>query len=79
MASFVAIEPTKTLDDIELPVMVNVCSREDVELAMERGTEGVELFRTEPFFLAAIHLPADKEFATFLLEGHEPAWCAGVA
>ena len=31
------------------------------------------LFRTEPFFLAAKHLPTDKEFAEFLLDSLHPA------
>ncbi len=67
MAQVSRIERTVTLDGIEVSVMANVRSREDVELAMERGADGIGLFRTEPFFLAAKHLPSDKEFAEFLL------------
>jgi phosphoenolpyruvate-protein phosphotransferase len=62
------IKPTVTLDGIEVSVMANVRSREDVELAMEGGADGIGLFRTEPFFLSAKHFPSDKEFAAFLLE-----------
>jgi phosphotransferase system enzyme I (PtsI) len=62
------IEPTVTLDGIEIAVMANVRSREDVELAMERGADGIGLFRTEPFFLSAKHFPSGKAFAKFLLD-----------
>jgi phosphoenolpyruvate-protein phosphotransferase len=62
------IKPTVTLDGMEVSVMANVRSREDVELAMEGGADGIGLFRTEPFFLSAKHFPSDKEFAEFLLD-----------
>jgi len=61
------IERTVTLDGNEVSVMANVRSREDVELAMECGADGIGLFRTEPFFLSTKHFPSDKEFAEFLL------------
>jgi phosphoenolpyruvate-protein kinase (PTS system EI component) len=60
-------ERTATLDGMAVSVMANVRSREDVELAMERGADGIGLFRTEPFFLSAKHFPSDKEFAEFLV------------
>ena len=66
-------ERTVTLDGIEVSVMANVRSREDVELAMERGADGIGLFRTEPFFLSSKHFPSDKEFAEFLLGSLHPA------
>jgi phosphoenolpyruvate-protein kinase (PTS system EI component) len=66
MARVDSMERVATLDGIEVSVMANVRSREDVELAMERGADGIGLFRTEPFFLAAKHFPSDKEFADFL-------------
>jgi phosphoenolpyruvate-protein kinase (PTS system EI component) len=62
------IKRTVTLDGIEVSVMANVRSREDVELAMEGGADGIGLFRTEPFFMSAKHFPSDKEFAEFLLD-----------
>jgi signal transduction protein with GAF and PtsI domain len=34
---------------------------------MERGADGIGLFRTEPFYMAAKHFPQDKEFAHFCL------------
>jgi phosphotransferase system enzyme I (PtsI) len=57
----------------EISVMANVRSHEDVERAMERGADGIGLFRTEPFYMAAKHFPTDKEFAAFLLASLEPA------
>ena len=62
------IKRTVTLDGIEVAVMANVRSREDVQLAMEGGADGIGLFRTEPFFMSAKHFPSDKEFAAFLLD-----------
>jgi phosphotransferase system enzyme I (PtsI) len=67
------IERTVTLDGIEVSVMANVRSREDVELAMECGADGIGLFRTEPFFLSTKHFPSDKEFAEFLLASLQSA------
>ncbi|MHC4538946.1 MAG: phosphoenolpyruvate--protein phosphotransferase [Planctomycetota bacterium] len=64
---------TVTLDGIEVSVMANVRSREDVELAMELGADGIGLFRTEPFLMSTKHFPSDKEFAQFLLEALHPA------
>ncbi len=67
------IERTVTLDGIEVSVMANVRSREDVALAMERGADGIGLFRTEPFFLSAKHFPSGKEFEEFLIGSLHPA------
>ena len=58
---------TITLDGIEVSVMPNVRSRDDVELAMNCGADGIGLFRTEPFFLSTKHFPSDREFAEFLV------------
>ena len=66
-------KPTVTLDGIAVSVMANVRSYDDVKRAMERGADGIGLFRTEPFFLAAKHFPTDKEFAEFLLYSLGPA------
>ena len=66
------IKRTVTLDGIEVSVMANVRSREDVELAMKGGADGIGLFRTEPFFMSAKHFPSDKEFAEFLLDSLRP-------
>ena len=64
---------TITLDGIEISVVANVRSREDVKLAMKCGSDGIGLFRTEPFFLSSKHFPSDKEFAEFLLDSLRPA------
>jgi phosphoenolpyruvate-protein phosphotransferase len=73
MAAGNAPGKTVTLEGIEVSVMSNVRSREDVERAMENGADGIGLFRTEPFFLACKHLPSAEEFAKFLLNSLEPA------
>ena len=67
------VEQTATVDGIEVSIMANVRSREDVELAMRCGADGIGLFRTEPFFLSTKHLPSSKEFAAFLQHSIEPA------
>lgn len=67
------IARTVTLDGTEVSVMANVRSREDVELAMTSGADGIGLFRTEPFFLSSKHFPTDKEFAEFLITSLHPA------
>ena len=66
-------EKTVTLDGVEVSIMANARSREDVFLAIERGADGIGLFRTEPFFLASKHLPTDVEFADFLRVSLKPA------
>ena len=63
---------TVTWKGTEISVMANVRSREDVVRAMEHGADGIGLFRTEPFYMAAKHLPTDEEFASFLLESLGP-------
>jgi len=35
---------------------------------MKYGSDGIGLFRTEPFFLSSKHFPSDREFAKFLLD-----------
>ena len=61
-------ERAVTLDGVEVAVLANVRSREDVEMAMHCGADGIGLFRTEPFFLSAKHFPSDREFAEFLFD-----------
>ena len=73
MACVNTVEQTATVDGIEVSIMANVRSREDVELAMRCGADGIGLFRTEPFFLSTKHLPSGKEFAAFLQHSIEPA------
>lgn len=66
-------ERTITKDGVEITVLANVRSREDVELAIHCGADGIGLFRTEPFFLSTKHFPSDREFAEFLLDSLHPA------
>jgi phosphoenolpyruvate-protein phosphotransferase len=66
-------EPAITLDGTVVSVMANVRSREDVDVAMHYGADGIGLFRTEPFFLSAKHFPTNRELADFLLNSLEPA------
>ena len=73
MAQVGSIGCTVTRDGIEVSVMTNVRSREDVDLAMERGADGIGLFRKEPFFMSVKHFPSDKDFAEFLLNSLQPA------
>lgn len=47
-------------------VYANASSREDVERGSAAGAEGIGLFRTEAFFLAAPSLPGVDEFAAHL-------------
>ena len=55
-----------------ISVSANVGSREDVERAADSGADGIGLFRTEGFFLAAKQLPSAGEFGRFLLHCLEP-------
>lgn len=65
--------PAITRNGTLITVMANVRTREDVELAMKKGADGIGLFRTEPFFLSTKHLPSARDFAAFLLHSLEPA------
>ena len=65
--------PPVTFDGHKISVMANVRSREDVDLAMELGADGIGLFRSEPFFMSAKHFPSAKEFEQFLLTSLHPA------
>jgi len=52
--------------------MANARSREDVDLAIRSGADGIGLFRTEPFFMASKHLPSARDFTEFLAHCLEP-------
>lgn len=66
-------QPTVTANGIDVAVMANAWSQEDVALAIRNGADGIGLFRTEPFFMASKHLPTAKEFTEFLARCLEPA------
>lgn len=63
---------TATADGVEISVMANARSLEDVDLAMRSGADGIGLFRTEPFFMASKHMPSAQEFTGFLARSLEP-------
>lgn len=54
-------EPALTLDGLTIPVMANIGSRWDSELALENGADGVGLYRTEVIFLSRKMLPTEEE------------------
>jgi len=64
--------PARTGGGRTIKVLANVGSREDVERATEAGADGIGLFRTEGFFLAAKTLPSADEFSKYLLNCLEP-------
>ncbi len=66
-------EKATTLNGVNISVMANARSKEDVKLAIEGGADGIGLFRTEPFFLSSKHFPTDIEFADFLRYSLKPA------
>lgn len=57
-----ALQPALTKGGIEISVMANVGSRQDVVAAVEKGAEGVGLFRTEQFYLGRTTPPSKDEF-----------------
>lgn len=75
MAQVGRTERAVTVDGVEIAVLANVRSREDMELALHCGADGIGLFRTEPFFLATKHFPSDREFAAFLFDSLHVVRC----
>lgn len=65
-------EKAITVRGKQIGVMANASSQDDVKRAMEAGAEGIGLFRTENFFLAAPALPTAEEFAAYLERSLEP-------
>lgn len=65
-------EKAITVRGKRIRVSANVSSQDDVERAMEAGADGIGLFRTEGFFLAARSLPTMEEFAAYLERCLEP-------
>lgn len=57
-----ALQPAITQGGIEISVMANVGSHQDVVAAIEKGAEGVGLFRTEQFYLGRTTPPSKDEF-----------------
>ncbi|MBD3315673.1 MAG: hypothetical protein GF344_07800 [Chitinivibrionales bacterium] len=65
-------ENAQTIDGKAITVMANVGSRDDVVHTAESGADGIGLFRTEGFFLAAKALPTAEEYSRFLSDSLEP-------
>ncbi|MDP4248223.1 MAG: putative PEP-binding protein, partial [Bacteroidota bacterium] len=61
-----------TADGRAVRILANVGSREDVEAATASGADGIGLFRTEGFFIAAKVLPTTEEYVDYLLHSLEP-------
>lgn len=66
-------DSARTTDGKAVTVMANVGSRDDIEHAIDSGADGIGLFRTEGFFLAAKTLPTAAEFSRFLSDCLKPA------
>lgn len=60
-AKRLAAQPARTADGVEVAVMANVGSREDVSAAVENGADGVGLYRTEQFYLARNTPPSEAD------------------
>ncbi len=58
--------PCKTRDGVPIALMANAGTMDDVDSALERGAEGIGLFRTEMLFLDRDSLPTEEEqFAVY--------------
>ncbi len=55
-----AKRPAKTLNGERVKVYANVASKEDVNVAIERGYDGIGLFRVEQVYMASKILPNEK-------------------
>lgn len=59
-------EKTLTADDIECKVFSNIGSPEEIKRAVENGSEGVGLFRSEFLFMENNHMPSeDEQYAAY--------------
>lgn len=67
-------EPAVTVDGTRVPVLANVASREELEVGLSGGAEGVGLLRTELAFLEAAAWPSEDahlQALTPILDGLE--------
>ena len=56
-------EPAETLDGVRIPLQVNTGLMTDINRSIERGAEGVGLFRTELQFLVRSQMPKRSELS----------------
>jgi phosphoenolpyruvate-protein kinase (PTS system EI component) len=59
-------EPAVTTDGTRVVVLVNVASREEVEVGLRSGAEGIGLLRTELSFLEAAGWPGEQQHTEML-------------
>ena len=57
-------EPALTPDGIYVPVMANIATRADVQVAAENGADGVGLYRLEALFMLHKTLPTEQQLLT---------------
>ena len=65
-------EPAITTDGTRVLVLVNVASREELEVGLSAGAEGIGLLRTELSFLEAAGWPGEQEHTAMLEPILEP-------
>lgn len=53
--------PSKSKDNVSLPLMVNIEGLQDVEKSQAVGADGVGLFRTEALYLRSENIPTEEE------------------
>lgn len=66
-------EPAITRDGVTIRVMANIGCREDVELAVANGADGIGLYRIESLYLLRKVLPSEQELIEAIKETLAPA------
>ncbi len=65
-------EPAVTADGTRIPVMANIANREDVQVAVENGADGVGLYRLEGLFMLRKNVPTETELLDEISETLRP-------
>lgn len=65
-------EPARTLDGVTIQVMANVGCLEDLKHAIEKGADGVGLYRIEQLYLSRKNPLSEKEILEIIGESLEP-------
>ena len=68
-----ALSPSRTKDDVAISVVANVGCRDDTQLAMSNGAEGVGLYRIEQAYLGRVEPPDAEELYREMFQTLEPA------
>ena len=66
-------EPAITLDGVKIEVTANITCREDLELALENGADGIGLYRVEGLYLSQTVLPSAQELFEVMKYTLQPA------